>query len=306
MSGRRRQRYIANFELDSWPHQQPPAEPHSVADGLAVYTVGDGPPLLLLPYPHAHTRTPMIQGELAEALFSLGRTLISFDPPGAYRSRRPPRADMAEMLGCAGETLARLGISGPVDVAGHSMGGLCALAMAIESPQLVERLLLVGSFSGFPAVMRWGMPGSCFSPASADYWRLIFWGLRMAAGWSNMALHKRLQNLMGRVSLVDRQAYQPVRILPGDARLPIPIRMKWNQGMRQRLSYHRRLHEVSAPTLILAGRHDPQSPPPCAHELEAGIPGARLIFFQRSGHSPFAEEPALFRQAAAAFFNDGS
>jgi proline iminopeptidase len=50
------------------------------------------------------------------------------------------------------------------------------------------------------------------------------------------------------------------------------------------------LGQVQAPTLLLVGRHDPQTPPACSLELAAGIEDAKLCIFEHSGHSPFIEE----------------
>ena len=62
-----------------------------------------------------------------------------------------------------------------------------------------------------------------------------------------------------------------------------------------------RLKEVRAPTLILAGRHDPEAPLPCSEELLQGIPGSNLVIFEKSGHFPFVEEAPLFAQTVGAF-----
>jgi proline iminopeptidase len=74
--------------------------------------------------------------------------------------------------------------------------------------------------------------------------------------------------------------------------------------MYTRLSYADRLQEVQAPSLILAGRHDPEAPLPCSEELWQGIPQASLIVFEKSGHFPFIEEASLFGHTVAAFLNE--
>jgi proline iminopeptidase len=299
----RKPRYVQNFEEEEYGKEHPFVEPVSVVDGLAVYTAGSGEPVLLFPYPHGHTTEPMAQSPIASILTGMGRTVVTFDVPGAYRSTREPVGDMDEMIRSADETLDRLGIQDPVDVVGHSMGGLAALAYAIERPERTRRLMLVTSLSGFPAAARWGFPGSAFRLYEPDYWRLILWGIRLNAGRGGFSLHKRLQNLMERASYYDKAFFTPVETDAGDSEKGVPIRTIWSQNMYSRLSYADRLGEVRASTLILAGRHDPEAPLQCSEELLQGIPDANLVVFEQSGHFPFIEEAALFAQTVDAFLN---
>jgi pimeloyl-ACP methyl ester carboxylesterase len=243
---------------------------------------------------------------MAEILAGMGRTVVTFDVPGAYRSTREPVGDMDEMICSADETLDRLGIQEPVDVVGHSMGGLAALAYAIEHPERARRLVLVTSLSGFPAAARWGFPGSAFHIYQPDYWRLILWGIRLNAGRGDLALHKRLQNLMERASYHDKAFFRPVEVDADDYEKGVPIRTVWSKNMYTRLSYADRLGEVQGSTLILAGRYDPEAPLPCSEELLQGIPDASLVVFEQSGHSPFIEEASLFAQTVDAFLNEES
>lgn len=299
----RKPQYIQNFEENEYGQDEPFVEPVSVVNGLAVYAVGSGEPVLLFPYPHAHTTTPMAQGPLAEQLVEMGRTVVTFDVPGAYRSTRDPVGDMDEMIDSADEALDRLGIEGPVDVVGHSMSALAALAYAIERPERTDSLVLIGGSSGFPASARWGLPGSSFSALELDYWRLIIWGIRVNSGRANLALHKRLQNLMERVSYHDQTLFTPHEIDADDYEQGVPIRMIWGANMYRGLSYADRLGSVRAPTLVMAGRYDPENPLPCSEELVEGIPAATLVIFEQSGHFPFIEEAPAFADTLDAFLN---
>jgi proline iminopeptidase len=300
----RKPEYIQNFEEDEYGREISFVAPVSIADGLAVYAVGRGEPVLLMPYPHGHTVKPMAQESIAEILTGMGRMVITFDVPGAFRSTREPIGDMDEMIRSAEDALDRLEIEGPVDVVGHSMGGLAALAYAIERPERTQRLVLITSLSGFPAAARWGFPGSAFRINEMDYWRVIFWGIRLNAGRGDLALHKKLQNLMERASYHDKKFFTAAEIEPDDYEKGVPIRTIWSKNMYTRLSYADRLPEVQAPTLILAGRHDPQTPLACSGELMDGIPEARLVIFKNSGHFPFIEEGSLFSTTVKSFFNE--
>ena len=107
-----------------------------------------------MPGPHRFQRVGTRSGDaLVEGLVDVGRRVITFDPPGSGRSTRPARLSMSEMHDCADEALAAVGIDAPVDALGHSMGGLAALAYALERPGRVRRLVLVGTGSGGPAYM---------------------------------------------------------------------------------------------------------------------------------------------------------
>jgi proline iminopeptidase len=273
-----------------------------LSDGLAVYSVGTGEPLLLLPYPHASTLRPMAEDALAGLLAGMGRRVVTFDPPGAYRSSRPMRCDLTEMLACAEESLTVAGVPRPVDVVGHSMGALCSLALAVERPQSVRQLVLIGACSGFAAVRRWSTPHNWSPWRDAAWWKCLWWGTRQMTGTGSLAVHKRLDNLVEGASFVDPRHACYWTIEPGDERLPAPPRACWLRSARH-VEYRHRLDGVRAPTLLLVGVADPQTPPVCTEELAAGIPNSHAVVLDASGHSPFVEQPQEVRQALATFLS---
>jgi pimeloyl-ACP methyl ester esterase len=61
-----------------------------------------------------------------------------------------------------------------------------------------------------------------------------------------------------------------------------------------------RLSGISVPTAVFHGRHDAIIPLAAGEELARGIPGARLVVFEESGHAPFLEEPEAFNAALTA------
>jgi proline iminopeptidase len=62
-----------------------------------------------------------------------------------------------------------------------------------------------------------------------------------------------------------------------------------------------RLGEVSQPVLVLAGRHDRTCVVEGGEAIAAGIPGARLVVFEASGHMSFAEENDAYVGAVRRF-----
>jgi 3-oxoadipate enol-lactonase len=277
-------------------------EPTTLKDGLAIYQFGRGAPLMLMPYPYGYALNPIVASPLAERLVAINRQIVTFDPPGTYHSERPARMDMREMLQAANEVLDSLQIDRPVDLVGHSMGGLCALAFALEYPQTVLRLVLVNSLAGGPSVQHCkGMPWN-WRWTDPDFWRFVVWGLRLSLGFGNLALHKRMVELIRRVSLHDKSMTLEIPIEPKDYHRPAPVRDRWPLVAR-RLDYSHRLRDVHAPTLVCVGRSDPQAPVGCSQELAEGIPNAHLVIFEHSGHYPFIEEPELFDRELNQFFH---
>jgi hypothetical protein len=79
--------------------------PDTIIDGLAVYKVGSGQVVLLLPYPHGSTQTRMAASPLTAMLVQLGKNVLTFDPPESYKSTRPADCSLQEMMDCANQTL---------------------------------------------------------------------------------------------------------------------------------------------------------------------------------------------------------
>ena len=65
-----------------------------------------------------------------------------------------------------------------------------------------------------------------------------------------------------------------------------------------------RLPSVRCPTLVTVGRTDWITPVSSAETIAALIPDARLVIFERSGHSPQIEEAAAFQSVLRDFLHD--
>jgi pimeloyl-ACP methyl ester carboxylesterase len=270
------------------------AVPAHVSDGLAVYDLGAGPPLLLMPNPQGMVRAPEAHSPLADLLVGMGRRVVSFDPPGAFASPRPPQLGLAEMLACAQEALEVAGVRLPVDVVGHSQATLCQLALALDAPQLVRSLVLTGAVDGGWRTTRraGGMPW-CWSLTDRRFWRFVILAAPLAVGRANLGRLKRLQQLYLEASFVDPSLVPAIRVEPGDRQRPPPRRARWQASVR-RVDLRPRLGEISAPTLVCVGRHDPQTPWAANANIAAALPAGRLEIFERSGHYPYLEEPDRF------------
>jgi proline iminopeptidase len=60
---------------------------------------------------------------------------------------------------------------------------------------------------------------------------------------------------------------------------------------------------IRCPTLVLNGRYDMNVAPLTAWNMAHAIPGAKLVFFEQSGHLPSYEEPGKYRAVLEEFLN---
>jgi len=105
---------------------------------LNTSETGEGPPLILL---HGLFGTGKNLGALGRGLAPQSR-VISMDLRNHGESPHSTEMNFAAMASDVAETCAALGI-GRARVAGHSLGGKTAMALALTQPALVERLAVL-------------------------------------------------------------------------------------------------------------------------------------------------------------------
>jgi pimeloyl-ACP methyl ester carboxylesterase len=66
----------------------------------------------------------------------------------------------------------------------------------------------------------------------------------------------------------------------------------------------KRLHRITAPTLIFWGHGDRVLPPAYGTEWQRRIPGSRLVIRQDAGHLPHVEQPAAVAELTNAFLDE--
>lgn len=76
--------------------------------------------------------------------------------------------------------------------------------------------------------------------------------------------------------------------------------MSYNQP---RFDVRQKLGDVSAPTLILVGRHDPIMPVEFSQEIHETMQNSELAIFENSGHSPPTDEPEAFQERVLTFLD---
>ncbi len=100
---------------------------------------GRGPEVVLV---HGFTQSSASWGRIADDL-AAHFEVVTVDLPGHGRSPVPaPGSDMAEAAGALGRA------GGKAAYVGYSLGGRCCLHLALQQPDLVERLVVVGAHPG--------------------------------------------------------------------------------------------------------------------------------------------------------------
>lgn len=186
-----------------------------------------------------------------------------------------PVAIAAEVLAAA----RRRGF-GRFHVVGDSLGAVIATQLAASHPHTVESLLLLNGWARTDLRMQaefalWDSLLAVDPGLFARYLPLIAFG----PGWWD--------------SLTSRALAETVRLLAS----VIPA-----DDMRRQLAVDREvdvrplLGDITAPTTVVASRHDRLIPCSQARELVAGIDGARLWVID-TGHGSVIEDPAVVADA---------
>lgn len=237
---------------------------------VAWREIGAGSPLLLL-HGLGMTRT----GWDPVAMRLAGRhRCVAWDMPG-YGASPPP----AEPLSLRGAASAAAGLAeqlgGPVHVAGISMGGMVALELALLRPDLVRSLSLVDTSPAF------GLDGT-----DPDAWRAA----RLAPLDAGARVEDFAEPVLRSVMAPDVDPEAVAVAVASMLRVPV-------DGLRAAIlalpahDVRDRLGAIAAPTLVVVGELDEETPPAYAEALSAGIAGARLAVVPDAGHYTPVEAP---------------
>ena len=204
---------------------------------------------------------------------ALALDLIGFgeaDPPGGAWGTPDHAGYVADVLRGAGVARAHF--------VGHSFGGKTALYLAATRPDLVDRLVLVGS-PGLrtPPSARARVRGA-LGRAARPLERAGPWGRRVRA-----AVYER-------VASEDYRSAGPLR--------PMLVRVV-NEDLRHLLP------RIASPTLLVWGSRDDAVPLARAREMETRIPDAGLVVFEGAGHFAYLDEPARFCRVVSHFLFEG-
>lgn len=271
----------------------------TVATGLAVFTIAvdgvdtrvieagprDAPPLVCLHGTGGHAEA-FIRNLGA---FSAGHHVLAYDLPAHGWSSAPERS--YEIDGYGQHLDAFLDAFGlpEATLVGQSLGGWIACAYAVQHPDRVTGLVLVGAGGNTfdPAVMarlRDSSMAAVENPAAAvvrDRVALLFAG-PVRTDDELVACRRAIYSRPGAVGAMRKAlALQTPEI--------------------RRRNLFTRWADIGAPALLVWGRQDRVTPLSSGEEIAAAIPASRLVVLDEAGHWPQFERPEAFNDAVLPF-----
>lgn len=256
-------------------------------DGVRVHyqEAGDAraPAMVLI---HGFASSTLVWSKVFLKLAAAGFRVIALDMLGYGYSAKPRTGEytidsQARLLM---RLLDALGIPRAI-VVGSSYGGAVAATCALDYPDRVEQLVLVGTVNNnrplaFMLMRLFGSPvfGDVVSPLLIGSRRL---------------LRQRMKRVYDRHSWVLDERRVDARHLPLRAASTHRAIIRTVRGWdAERIS--RDAHLITQPTLLIWGETDREIPVADGERLHAEIPGSRLIVFSNCGHLPHEEYPEAF------------
>lgn len=258
---------------------------------LNVLTAGSGPPMLLL---HGFTGTARMWSAQIEA-WSASHRVIAPDLLGHGGSEAPPDPDLYALDRQADSLVDLLALleATAATVVGYSMGARLALALAVEHPEWVARLVLESPSAG--------IADEHDREARREADELLAQEIErdgidaFVAGWESLPIFAGHANLPADIDShqrAERRRHSP-------AGLAASLR---GAGQGAMSPLHEQLPLVTAPTLVLAGALDATGLAR-ARTVAEGIPDARLEVIAGVGHTPHLESPDSFLRLTDEFLS---
>ncbi len=168
-------------------------------------------------------------------------------------------------------------LDGPAAVVGASFGGLVALELAAGRPELVERLVLVGSSIGGWEWSEATQAGFAEEEAALERGDLAAAAAQQARMW-----------LPDDADPAVRELTEAMTLRTYELQLPHEddVEASWPEPRAAA-----RLGEIGVPTLVVVGAADVADIEAIARKLAAEIPGARVETIAGAGHLPSLERP---------------
>jgi 3-oxoadipate enol-lactonase len=204
--------------------------------------------------------------------------VLTYDHPGHGSSALPPRPCTVESLAHGLLVLLdELGLE-RVSLCGLSLGGMVGMALALEAPGRVDRLLLACTSAQIGPPEGW-----------AERARIV-----RAEGMDAVA-----DTVVGRWFTPDLAREEPDSVARFRAMLAGTPPEGYARCCEAVAAWdaRERLSAIAAPVLIVAGANDPAAPIEHAELISSRVPGARLVVLERAAHLANVERADAFTNA---------
>ena len=219
------------------------------------------------------------------------REVILFDNAGVSSTSGRVPTSMQEMGANAIAFIKALGLA-KVDVLGFSIGGMVAQEIAAQAPDLVRRLILVGT-GPRGADMSTSKSAEIFAGAydpPEHLWLAVHFSPSPSGRAAGLAFLKRKLLRTDRDPEVSDEAAAAQR----------EAITKYYAPAAGALNY---LKEIRQPTLIVQGSNDVIVPTVNSYILQQNLPNAELIVYPDANHGSFYQYPELFVSDADQFLS---
>jgi pimeloyl-ACP methyl ester carboxylesterase len=245
---------------------------------IRVRVAGSGPAVVYFHGPWGLTWGPFLD--------ALARHFTVYAPEHPGTTPGEPEAiqqvdHLWDLVLCYDELLAALRL-GEVALAGHCFGAMVACEVAALAPSRTKRLALIdpiGLWRDDAPVVNWMLLGAAEMPAHV--------------------FHRP-----------DGPAAKAMFAVPEDpeAAALARTRLTWAMGATGKFIWpipdkglKKRIHRITAPTLLVWGEHDRLVPRVYAREFAGRLPESRLEVVAGAGHAPHLEEPEATARAVQGF-----
>jgi pimeloyl-ACP methyl ester carboxylesterase len=221
------------------------------------------------------------------------REVILFDNAGVAASSGETPSSFQKMGANAIAFVRALGLS-KVDILGFSIGGMVSQEIVLQAPELVRKLILVGT-GPRGADMSTSQSSSIFArtyePAE-HLWLKVHFSPSKASQAAGFAFLERKLRRRDRDPLVSQQTIDAQLAAIGEylAYLEVDGHLDYLKAIRQ-------------PTLVVQGSNDVIIPTYNSFVLQQTLPNAQLIIYPDSNHGSFYQYPELFVAHATVFLD---
>jgi len=207
-----------------------------------------------------------------------GRRTIALDLPNFGRSDRTDEADIDRYASSVAGFIRELDLGSPVVVA-HSLGGAVGIALAVNHPELVSRLMLADSAA----------PDGLTTPEE-------HYGIIELYRTSRSLMKKALAAV---TPTLDDNAF--LNRLADNAMLMNPTAFTGNARALERFDYTGRTQAYTGPVRVVVGRKDTIITEDMARRTADAFPSGELLVLDDVGHSVMVENPQEFVRLVTEF-----